>query len=149
MTQYIYIASPLKLPQGEFGLNPVSKDKPNVFRTDLDFVHLYFENNYDEDTKQKFSYSKHFSYKHQTAAYTNSIPLKHEVDGSAGEKKCLELLYSYLENAIYKSGAIEYFTSISGEEDLSISKKKEVKWADIKTPYDLVLEDREFWGITL
>ncbi len=44
---------------------------------------------------------------------------------------------------------IEYFTSLSGKEDQDIFKKRKVRWKEIKTPYDLVLEDREFWVITL
>lgn len=28
-------------------------------------------------------------------------------------------------------------------------KKRQIRWLDIKEPYDLVLEDLEFWEITL
>lgn len=30
LTQYIYIASPMGLAKGSFGLNPVSSEQPNV-----------------------------------------------------------------------------------------------------------------------
>ncbi|MFJ5760835.1 hypothetical protein ACIQAA_17360 [Neobacillus sp. NPDC093182] len=149
MTQYIYIASPRRLSKGSFGLNPVSPGQPNVFKTELDATHLYFENNYDSKSKRRFSYSPHFSLNHQVAAYSNSIPLKHEVKGNAIENKCLALLYSYLEEALQTGGVVEYFTSWNGEEELPITKKRSIRWKDIKTPYDLVLDDREFWEITL
>lgn len=68
--------------------------------------------------------------------------------GTAEEEKCLKILYSYLEEALKSSGIVEYFTSLSGKEDLDISKRRNIRWKEVKTPYDLVLEDREFWEIT-
>jgi len=32
---------------------------------------------------------------------------------------------------------------------LTISQRRNIRWKEVKTPYDLVLEDREFWEITL
>ncbi|MGM0847033.1 MAG: hypothetical protein ACQEUT_18910 [Bacillota bacterium] len=148
MTQYMYIASPNKLPQGSFGASPVSPDKPNVFKTELDFVHLFFENNYDANQKKKISYSTHFSMKYEVSAYANQIPFKYHLKGTKVEEKCLGILHTYLEEALQSSGILEYFTSLSGEEDREISKKRNVSWSSIKSPYDLVLEDREFWTIT-
>lgn len=149
MTQYIYIASPMRLPTGSFGLNPVSLEQPNVFKTELDFTHLYFENNYNSEKQARFTYSPHFSFKHQVTASNNFLPLKYQLIGNAQEEKCLTLLYSYLEEAVQAAGIIEYFTSLNGKEDLPISHKRSIRWSDIKTNYDLVLEDREFWEITL
>lgn len=149
MTQYIYIASPIKLPTGSFGLNPMSAEQPNVFENELDLIHLYFENNYDSELKGRFTYSSHFSYKHQVATYSNHIPLKHELSGTKSEEKCLTILYSYLSKTIEESMVLEYFTCINGEEDRSLPSKKQISWTDIKDPYELVLEDREFWEIYL
>lgn len=149
MTQYIYIASPMRLPIGSFGSNPVSPEQPNVFKSEYDFLHLYFENNYDSEEKQRFTYSSHFSYKHQVAAYSNQIPLNNQLRGKPEEKKSLTILYNYIEEAIQNSNIIEYFTSLNGEENLALSKKRSINWHDIKSPYDLVLEDREFLEITL
>lgn len=148
MTQYIYIASPNRLPQGSFDLNPTSSKRLNIFASELDFVHLYFENNYDEKLKRKIPYSPHFSFNYQVATYSNKLPLKLELEGTAVEGKVLDLLYSYLEKAVQSSGIVEYFTSLNGKEDLKISQQREVRWEEIKTPYDLVLKDREFWVIT-
>ena len=148
MTQYIYIASPMKLPQGSFGSNPVSSEQPNVFHTELDFVHLYFTNNYDSNQKRKFSYSPHFSFDYQVAVFLNHIPFKYRLMGTAQEEKSLNIIYTYLEEALHTSGVVEYFTSLSGKEHLAISKRRKVRWSEIKTPYDLVLEDREFWELT-
>lgn len=149
MTQYYYIASPVKLPQDSFGANPIDADNPNVFQTEYDFTHLYFENNYDPVSKAKFSFSRHFTYKHQVETGHNSLPLKNQINGTDIEAKCLQILYLYMENAIHSSNIIEYFTSVSGKENEPISVKRNVNWADIKDPYDLVLEDREFWEISL
>lgn len=149
MTQYVYIASPNRLPTGSFGMNPLSPEQPNRFHSELDFTHLYFENNYDSDIKARFSYSTHFSYKHQVATNSNHIPLKHQIRGTAEEEKSLHLLYSYLNEAIQVNYVIEYFTCINGEEDKNLSSKKQVIWKNIADPYDLVMEDREFWEIFL
>lgn len=148
MTQYTYIASPIKLPQGTYGLNPISPEQPNIYESELDFAHLYFENNYDEQIKRKFSYSTHFTLKYQVATTSNHLPLKFEKIKST-EGKCLNILYSYIDEAIQNSGIIEYYSSINGHEDLDIAEKREVRWEEVKTPYDLILEDREFWVITL
>lgn len=148
MTQYIYIASPMKLPRGSFGSNLVSSEQPNIFKSELDFAHLYFENNYDGKLKRKASYSPHFSFIYQVAAYSSHIPLKFELKGTVEEEKCLKILYFYLEEALKSTGIVEYFTSLSGKEDLDISKRRNIRWKEVKTPYDLVLEDREFWEIT-
>jgi hypothetical protein len=111
-------------------------------------LHLCFEDNYDEKLKRRFSYSSHFSCKHQVAAYSIHIPLNLQLKGTVEEEKCLTILFSYLANAIQASEVVEYFTSLSGKEDLALSKKRNIHWLGIKKPYDLVLEDREFWGIT-
>jgi len=149
MTQYVFIASPTKLPQGDYGSNPLSKEQPNVFNTELDFTHLYFENNYDSELKKKFSFSNHLTYEYQVAAYANQIPLKGSESGSTFEKKCLNILYKYVEEAIYNSGYIELFTCWNGEENNRLSNHRKVKWENIKSPYDLVLNDLEIVEIIL
>ncbi|MGE6376017.1 hypothetical protein [Peribacillus muralis] len=123
MTQYMYIASPMRLPNGSFGSKPLSLEQPNVFLNELDFMYLYFDNNYDSKLKRKFSYSPHFSFDYQVAAYSNHIPLGLGFTGKAEEGKCLTILYHYLNEALNASGVIEYFTCLSGKEDSSISKK--------------------------
>jgi hypothetical protein len=79
MTQYIYLSSPMRLPKGSLGVNPVSPKKPNIFKNELDFTHLYFENNYDSKLNRRFSYIPHFSFNHQVAAYSNYILLNNEL----------------------------------------------------------------------
>lgn len=148
MTQYVYIASPNKLSQGSFGLRPVSFAQPNIFDRELDFVHLYFENNYDEKLKQRFSYSPHFSFNYQVATYSNHMPLTLDIQGTAEERKVLDILYAYLEKAVQSSGVVEYFTSLEGKQDADVSSQREVRWNEIQTSYDLLLNDREFWVIT-
>lgn len=149
LTQYIYLASPLNLPEGSYGLNPVSPEQPNVFETELDFAHLSFENNYDSETKVRFYYCPHFTFNYQVACCYNFLSLKDGLEGNTIDEKCLGLLHSYIGNALQASGIVEYFTSWNGEEALPITNKRSIQWADIKTPYDLVLTDREFWDITL
>ncbi|WP_251028543.1 hypothetical protein [Bacillus sp. ISL-18] len=109
---------------------------------------MYFENNYESKTKRKFSYSPHFSFEYQVAAMSERIPLKHRERGVAIERKCLKILHSYLEDAIQARGVLEYFTSLSGKEHWHISNRRKISWSEIKTPYDLVLDDMEFWEIT-
>ncbi len=83
------------------------------------------------------------------AVYVNYITFNYRLKGTPEEEKCLKILYFYLEEALQSSGIVEYFTSLSGKEDLEISKRRNIRWMEVKTPYDLVLEDREFWEITL
>ncbi|MFD9625352.1 hypothetical protein [Peribacillus muralis] len=149
MTQYIYIASPMRLPNGSFGSNPLSSEQPNVFINELDFTDLYFDNNYYSKLKRKISYSSHFSFDYQVAAYSNHIPLGLVYKGTAEEVKCVTILYSYLNEALNASGVLEYFTCLSGKEDSAVSNKRNIRWMDIKDPYEIVLEDLEFWVITL
>ncbi|EKN71628.1 hypothetical protein BABA_00445 [Neobacillus bataviensis LMG 21833] len=149
MTQYIYIASPKELSTGSFGLNPVSSEQPNVFETELDFAHLSFEDNYDPKSKSRFSYSPHFSFEFQVACSFNFLHLKNGLKGNATDDKCMALLYSYIDEALKSNGFVDYFTCWNGEEELLITNKRSIQWADIKTSYDLVLADREFWEITL
>ena len=46
------------------------------------------------------------------------------------------------------SGVVEYFSSLNGKEDLPFSCKKSIFGRFLKTPYDLVLADREFREIS-
>ncbi|MBU8597464.1 hypothetical protein [Shouchella clausii] len=80
MTQYIYIASPMKLPQGCYGQKPISKDKPHIFKDELDFTHLFFERNYDNERKKRFAYSQHFSFN----VHPKEVSLFNRVKGVAG-----------------------------------------------------------------
>ena len=94
----------------------MSPQKPNVFKTELDATGLYFENNYDNKSKRKFSYSPHFSFEYQVAAYSSAM--KYQLKGTPIEEKCLNILHSYLEDANQSSGVVEFFTSWSGKEEL-------------------------------
>lgn len=53
MTQYIYLASPMRLVDGSFGSDPISPEQPNVFKSEFEFTHLHFEKNYDREIKTK------------------------------------------------------------------------------------------------
>ncbi|MGM7700608.1 hypothetical protein ACSVDE_02720 [Pseudalkalibacillus sp. Hm43] len=149
MTQYWYIASPIKLPVGSYGLTPVSLERPNVFRNELDFTHLYFEDNIENRSKKRISFSPHFSFEYQVDTSHNFMPLKGSETGHPNEEKCLHILYCYLDEALHDSGIVEIFTCVSGDEHRAINSKKQVKWKDIQSPYDLVMMDREFWVIHL
>jgi hypothetical protein len=116
---------------------------------ELDYEHLFFESNYDHKLKRRFSYSTHFSFGYQVAAYARHIPLRATMKGTLAEEKCLAILHSYLSNALQSSGIIEYYTCVSGKEDLSISKRRDIRWPDINNPYDLLVGDREFLQVTL
>ncbi|OZM57720.1 hypothetical protein CIB95_04970 [Lottiidibacillus patelloidae] len=148
MTQYIYIASPTRLPKGSFGSEPSNHDKDNCFKNDLDYEHLFFESNYEPQLKQRFSYSSHFSFDHQVGADARQIPIRDTIKGTMEEEKCLAILYSYLSDALHSNGVLEYYTCVNGREDLPTSKRRNVRWTDINNPYDLVIRDREFWVIT-
>ena len=79
--------------QQALSVNPVSAKQPHVFRTELDFTHLFFENNMDEQSKKRFSFSPHFSLEHQVAFSHNFLPLKNELKGNSIEEKCFNILY--------------------------------------------------------
>ena len=148
MTQYYYISSPRKLPEGDFGAKPISEDKPHVFSNELDFTSLFFENNYDQDKKKRFSYVPSFHYKYQVAVYHNFLPIKSEERGNNPiERKCLGLFYDYISNAVEESGMIEYCTCLNGTEDRGDWTRKTLYWGDVESRDDLVLNDREICEI--
>ncbi|MCP8971035.1 hypothetical protein [Ectobacillus ponti] len=146
MTQHIYISSPSPLSTGSFGLNPVSPEQPNVYATELDFAHIHFEDNWNEKQQRRTPFSSHLTYEYQVALWYG-IPVKRGVRRTPEEEKCLRLLYQYVEEALQQSGVVEYFASWHGEEEDLLLKWKTVRWEEIQTPYDLVLEDRELWTI--
>ncbi|WP_289890399.1 hypothetical protein [Virgibacillus pantothenticus] len=143
MTQYYYISSPHKLPKGTFGSQPVSEKQPNIFNNELDAIELIFEDNYDSKTKKRFKYVPILSFKYQVAVYNNFLPIKNQEIGNSFEEKCLHLLYEYLHTALHESGILEFCTCLNGTEEQGNWTKKILYWSDIKSPYDLVLNDRE------
>ncbi|MBT2214849.1 hypothetical protein KK120_03330 [Virgibacillus dakarensis] len=149
MTQYYYISSPHKLLKGTFGSQPVSEKQPNIFNSELDATELIFEDNYDTETKKRFKYVPILSFKYQVAVYNNSLPIKNHEAGNSFEEKCLHLLYEYLRNALHESGVLEFCTCLNGTEEQGNWTKKTLHWSDIKSPYDLVLKDREMCEILM
>lgn len=145
MTQYHYISSPKPLKTGVFGDNPIA---PNVYASELDLLSLFIEDNYDVEDGKRFSYSKHFQYKCQVGMMSMSTPLKGEERGTPEEKKCLEILYKYIVDAVNENGIVEYFTSWNSEEDLPISERREISLSELKSPKDLIIADREFVTIS-
>lgn len=59
------------------------------------------------------------------------------------EEKGRGQLCSYIDEALQNSGFLEFFTSLNGEEELPLHKRRSIKWKEIRF-HDLVLEDREF-----
>ncbi|EAD5846373.1 hypothetical protein AMC32_14850, partial [Listeria monocytogenes] len=125
MTQYHYLASKSLLSKG---MGEEEKSPRYIYINDLDFLNLNFENNIDYDTKEMFSYSKHFSpiCKYQVAISEGKLPLKNEYTGDAYELKSLRILYDYVINASKESDRLELYTSWNGEEDLPLTGKKEI-----------------------
>ncbi|MBC2012709.1 hypothetical protein [Listeria marthii] len=141
MTQYHYLASKSLLGKGN---DEDEKKTCYVYKNDLDFLSLNFEDNIDYDTKEMFSFSKHFNpkCKFQVAISEGKLPLKNEYQGDAYEIKSLSILYDYILNASQESDTLELYTSWNGEEDLPLTDKKEISIEEL-TPESLILRDRE------
>ncbi|WP_394555496.1 hypothetical protein C1N61_28695 (plasmid) [Priestia aryabhattai] len=143
MNQYIMISSPKELPKGCFGSNTTSKGQ----FTELDFTHLYFEHSHKNKTKKEFSFSKCLTNEFEAIAYANKIPLKGKETRNEDEKKCVEILFNYLKEAVSKlskSQQIEMFTCGDGEEDKCSSNPPiTIKLGEINDPYKLLLDNLE------
>ncbi|MBC1926117.1 hypothetical protein HCA51_15125 [Listeria innocua] len=123
MTQYHYLASKAALKTTTF------ENKTNfIYQNDLDFLSLNFEENIDERTNEKISYSKHFNptCNFQVAISEGELPLKGEEQNNEYESNSLKILY----------------TSWNGEENLPLTNKTELAIEDL-TPEKLILRDRE------
>ncbi|MBC1910988.1 hypothetical protein HCA53_14610 [Listeria innocua] len=123
MTQYHYLASKAALRTTTF------ENKTNfIYQNDLDFLSLNFEENIDERTNEKISYSKHFNptCNFQVAISEGELPLKGEEQNNEYESNSLKILY----------------TSWNGEENLPLTNKTELAIEDL-TPEKLILRDRE------
>ncbi|OMI00413.1 hypothetical protein BTA30_14950 [Bacillus swezeyi] len=60
---------------------------------------------------------------------------------------CLKILFSYIKDVMKNSFSIEWYTAWAGEEDMEISKKRELVLSEFTSPSQLILEDREYLRI--
>lgn len=72
MTYFAYFASHAPLSTAEVGYNPI---RVNVYETELDFTGLFFDENIDEETSKRFSFSKHVKLRYQTCCASNYLPM--------------------------------------------------------------------------
>ena len=77
MTYYAYFASHAPLSVESMGDNPI---RENIYETELDFAGLFFEENIDEETGNRFSYSKHVKLRFQTCCSSNYLPMDERYD---------------------------------------------------------------------
>jgi len=133
------ISSPKELPKNNFGSNSTLPAQA----TELDFTHLYFEHNPKSKATKEFSYSKCLTNDFEAIAYANKIPLKGKETGNEDEKKCMEILFEYLKEAVSKLSEgqeIEMFTCGDGEEDKCSSKPpRTIQLGNIKNLSELLL----------
>ncbi|EIL5149163.1 hypothetical protein LL198_001988 [Listeria innocua] len=139
MTQYHYLASKAALK------TTTHENKTNfIYQNDLDFLSLNFEENIDERTNEKFSYSKHFNptCNFQVAISEGKLPLKGEEQNNDYESKSLKILHDYIIKVSKESDTLELYTSWKGEENLPLTNKTELAIENL-TPEKLILRDRE------
>lgn len=141
MTYYAYFASHAPLSTVEMGYNPI---RENVYETELDFTGLFFEENIDEETGKRFSYSKHMKLRYQTCCYAEYIPMNERYNrNDVYEKKISKLIYEYVIKALEDSPEVVYYISLNSHEDEDFETIRRVHISDIKSDEDLHIGDRE------
>ncbi len=69
-------------------------------------------------------------------------------DDSDADKKCLVLLFKYINQVKKHSFNIEFYTAWYGEENDPLLKCTELKFKDLISPLQLIIEDREYFILT-
>ena len=99
MSEYIYIASDSKLLSGTIGDSGVNFFNTTFYLSANSLESFFFEENYDPDEKEKFSFSKHFSNeKYQVASMDLNLPEENQKKLNKRNKKALQELLNYIKN---------------------------------------------------
>ncbi|MCZ2259598.1 hypothetical protein [Sporosarcina sp. G11-34] len=141
MTHYAYFASHAPLSVEPMGDNPI---KRNTYETALDFTGLYFEENIDEETGKRFSYSKHVKLRYQTCRTSNYLPIDEGYNrNNSYAKKISKLVFNYLMKALEDSPEVVYYISLNSYENEDFKTVRKVHISEIKSDEDLHIGDRE------
>lgn len=141
MTYYAYFASHAPLSVEPMGDNPL---RGNIYETELDFTGLFFEENIDEVTGKRFSYSKHVKLRYQTCCSSNYLPMDVNYQRNKSyAKKISKLVYDYVIKALEDSPEVVYYISLNSYEDQDFETVRKVHISEVKSDEDLHIGDRE------
>ena len=141
MTHYVYFASHAPLSVKQMGDNPI---RENIYETELDFMGLFFEENIDEETGKRFSYSKHVRLRYQTCCTSNYLPMDERYDrNNSFAKKVSKLVYDYVMKALEDSPEVVYYIALNSYENRDFETMRKVHISEIKSDEDLHIEAGE------
>ena len=141
MTYYAYFSSHAPLSTVEMGYNPI---RENVYETELDITGLSFDENIDEETGKRFSYSKQVKLRYQTCCTSNYFPMDVGYNrNNIYQKKISKLLYDYIMQALEDSPEVVYYISLNSDEDQEFKTIRRVHISEIRSDEDLHIGDRE------
>ena len=141
MTLSAYFASHAPLSVEQMGDNPI---RGNIYETELDFTGLFFEENIDEETGKRFSYSKHVRLRYQTCCSSGYLPMDERYDrNNSFAKKISKLVYDYVMKALEDSPEVVYYIALNSYEDQDFETMRSVHISEINSDEDLHIGDRE------
>lgn len=149
MSEYIYLSSDAALPTGTLGDKGLNIDKA-IFYLSLDSLEsFFFEENYDQDEKEKFIFSKHFSNeKYQVASIDLNLPEENKKKLNKRNKKALQELLNYIKKHFENTNAtyIEILFCLNSQENEPLKKQLNIDYNKLSIN-DLYYDDHKFLTI--
>lgn len=146
MSEYIYIASDSKLLSGTIGDSGVNFFNTTFYLSANSLESFFFEENYDPDEKEKFSFSKHFSNeKYQVASMDLNLPEENQKKLNKRNKKALQELLNYIKNHFENTNTtyMEILFCLNGQENKQLKQKYIVNYDDLSIK-DLFYDEHKF-----
>ena len=146
MSEYIYIASDSKLLSGTIGDTGIDFLNTTFYLSSNSLESFFFEENYDPDGKEKFSFSKHFSSeKYQVASIDLNLPKENQKKLKKRNKKALQELLNYIKNHFENTNAtyIEILFCLNGQENEQLKQKYFINYDELSIN-DLYYDEHKF-----
>lgn len=133
MTEYFYLTSDRPLEKLSF------KKINEPF-----YSELYFNENIDENTLKRFSFSRHFKQKHYQGGYISFLPEKGKMTDQG------KALFDYIQRQfnIQQASKIEMLFSLNGYEESALSVHHRIHINNLKIE-DLYYKESKFLEIVL
>ena len=146
MSEYIYIASDSKLLSGTIGDTGIDFFNTTFYLSSNSLESFFFEENYDSDEKEKFSFSKHFSSKkYQVASIDLNLPEENQKKLNKRNKKALQELLNYIKNHFENTNAtyVEILFCLNSQENKPLKKHDHIDYNKLSIN-DLYYDDHKF-----
>lgn len=141
LTQRFFLSSTKSLPTGDFGRKGKTLSNGDMqFDSELDFAGLFIEK------MKKTEIPTHIKQPFVVSVSPEGGSLA-EDELQDVDLKCLQTLFDYIQNEAKKALTMEFYSAWYGEENLPVTKKRIISLSELKSPLQLILEDREYLKI--